>query len=156
MLTHLQLRLKHVNLGISNPPGNCRDRSWPHSFTLNVVSLPCGHWVVQSHYADSLRSNWKSQAWNLNICPPGHLHVMSSLTEVDTGTLSLLFFAWHVKMECRSERRRAGMVRRFVTLNWEVWSKESSTIWWSRHQVTAGLGWPPRTKHFIITDSPIW
>ena len=31
------------------------------------------------------------------------LHVMSSLTDVETGSDTLLFEAWQVKIECRSD-----------------------------------------------------
>ena len=37
------------------------------------------------------------------------LHVMSSLTDVETGSDTLLFEAWHVKMECRSDLWMLGM-----------------------------------------------
>ena len=37
------------------------------------------------------------------------LHVMSSLTDVDTGSDTLLFEAWHVKMEWRSDLWMLGM-----------------------------------------------
>ena len=37
------------------------------------------------------------------------LHVMSSLTDVETGTDTLLFEAWQVKIEWRSDRWMLGM-----------------------------------------------
>ena len=37
------------------------------------------------------------------------LHVMSSLTDVETGSDTLLFEAWQVKIECRSDLWMFGM-----------------------------------------------
>ena len=73
------------------------------------------------------------------------LHVMSSLTDVETGSDTLLFEAWQVKMEWRSDLWMFGMTSWLVTLYWVEVVKVSSTRWWSLHQVTLGLGLPPRT-----------
>ena len=43
--------------------------------------------------------------------------IMSSLTEVDTGTLVLLFLAWQVRMESTSDLTRLVKLNRFSTLN---------------------------------------
>ena len=54
---------------------------------------------------------------------------MSSFTEVDTGRLLLLFFAWQVRMESRSDRSSLSRVKTFSTLNCDDLTEESSTIW---------------------------
>ena len=78
------------------------------------------------------------------------LHVMSSLTDVETGSDTLLFEAWQVKIECRSDLWMFGMTSWLVTLYWVEVVKVSSTRWWSLHQVTLGLGLPPRTWQIHI------
>ena len=78
------------------------------------------------------------------------LHVMSSLTDVETGSDTLLFEAWQVKMECRSDLWMFGMTSWLVTLYWVEVVKVSSTRWWSLHQVTLGLGLPPKTWQIHI------
>ena len=42
---------------------------------------------------------------------------MSSLTDVETGRLSLLFLAWQVRMESRSDLSNLSNVKTFSTLN---------------------------------------
>ena len=79
---------------------------------------------------------------------------MSSFTDVETGRLSLLFLAWQVRMESRSDLSSLSSVNTFSTLNSEGRTELSSTIWWSLHQLTSGLGLPPTTRHFSITESP--
>ena len=54
---------------------------------------------------------------------------MSSFTEVDTGRLVLLFLAWQVRMESRSDLSSLSKVKTFSTLNSEDLTEESSTIW---------------------------
>ena len=54
---------------------------------------------------------------------------MSSFTEVDTGRLLLLFLAWQVRMESRSDLSSLSKVKTFSTLNSEDLTEESSTIW---------------------------
>ena len=79
---------------------------------------------------------------------------MSSFTEVDTGRLLLLFLAWQVRMESRSDLSSLSSVNTFSTLNSDGLTEVSSTIWWSLHQLTSGLGRPPTTRHLIMTESP--
>ena len=82
---------------------------------------------------------------------------MSSLTDVETGTDTLLFEAWQVKIEWRSGRWMLGMTSWLVTLCWELEVKVSSTRWWSLHQVTLGLGLPPSTwKADTFTTEALW
>ena len=54
---------------------------------------------------------------------------MSSLTEVDTGKLSLLFLAWQVRMESKSDLSSLSSVNTFSTLNSGGLAEVSSTIW---------------------------
>ena len=79
---------------------------------------------------------------------------MSSLTEVVTGRMFLLFCAWQVRMESWSALVRFVMVRRLVTLYSDTSSDMSSAVSLSLHQVTSGLGYPPNTSQAMVTDCP--
>lgn len=69
---------------------------------------------------------------------------MSSLTEVEAGTLRLLFDAWQVSAACRSPLARSPRRSSLVTSAPRTSSTESSRRAWSRHQVTRGDGWPAK------------
>ena len=53
---------------------------------------------------------------------------MSSLTDVETGRLSLLFLAWQVRMESRSDLSNLSNVKTFSTFNWDGLTKVSSMM----------------------------
>jgi hypothetical protein len=84
-----------------------------------------------------------------------NLQFMSNLTEVDTGTEMLLLVAWQVRIECKSSLWRSLRTSSFSVLNEARLVSLESMRAWSLHQVTFGIGRPPRLTQRRRTVSPI-
>ena len=84
--------------------------------------------------------------FQMHKLPNGYSQCISNLTEVEVGTEILLFVAWQVRMEWRSDRRNWSSLSSLVTLPpvLSMSSLTSSRSAWSRHQVTLGVGRPEK------------